>query len=137
MGHIYSGTKPDVPMATSTPTGAEILQKLEEATAAAFAFARASLVTAEVARTDDDEWTRIPAPKAKCPVSKWSRSTILRYVAEKKIRSKRTRGGRFYALKDVRELLACARAAGGRAIPPGAGAGITLGAGSATRDQGR
>lgn len=88
------------------PTAAEILSQLEDATQAAFTLARAMLVTAEGARGDEDEWTRIPAPKGKCPVSKWSRSTILRYIAEKKIRSKRTRGGRFYALRDVRQLLA-------------------------------
>lgn len=87
------------------PTAAEILLRLEEATAAAFALARAIMLNAEASRTDDDEWTRIPAPKAKCPVSKWSRSTILRYISEGKIRTKRTRGGRFYALADVRKIL--------------------------------
>jgi hypothetical protein len=90
---------------STTPTAATILSALEEATAAAFAFARASLVSVETARTDDDEWTRIPAPKGKCPVSKWSRSTVLRYIDDGKIRTRRTRGGRFYAMADVRALL--------------------------------
>ena len=95
-------------MNDTAPTAAEILSALELATAAAFAFARASLVTASSAGADDDEWTRIPAPKGKCPVSRWSRSTILRLIDDKKIRSKRTRGGRFYALSDVRALLTAA-----------------------------
>ena len=86
-------------------TAAEILTDLENATAAAFTLARAMMVNAEAARADDDEWTRIPAPKAKCPVSRWSRSTILRQIAAGKIRSKHTRGGRFYPLKIVRLLL--------------------------------
>lgn len=86
-------------------TAAEILTNLENATAAAFALARATMTNAATMTADDDEWTRLPAPKGKCPVSKWSRSTILRYIAEEKIRSKRTRGGRFYALRDMRQLL--------------------------------
>ena len=95
-------------MSDAPPTAADILTALESATAAAFAFARASLVTASSAGADDDEWTRIPAPKGKCPVSRWSRSTILRMIDQNKIRSKRTRGGRFYALADVRALLTAA-----------------------------
>ena len=88
------------------PTATDILDALERASAAAFALARALLVSAEAARTHDDEWTRLPAPTARCPVSKWSRSTILRYIAAGTIRTKRTRGGRFYPLADVRALLA-------------------------------
>lgn len=54
---------------------------------------------------DDDGWTRLPAPKARCPVSGWSRSTILRQIDRGAVRSKSVSGCRYYAAADVRRIL--------------------------------
>lgn len=88
----------------------DILNELERSATATFALARALLVTADASRADDEDWARIPAPKAKCPVSRWSRSTILRHIEDKHILGKRVRNARFYSLRSVREFL---REAGG------------------------
>lgn len=83
-----------------------IIDALEKATAAAFAFLRRQSGSAG----DDDEWTRLPRaansrkgdPGTRCPVSGWSRSTIVRNA---NIRKKSVKGSRFYSLADVRKLL--------------------------------
>ncbi len=97
-------------------TAGEILNDLENATAAAFALARAMMVNAEARHADDDEWTRIPASKARCPVTRWSRSTVLRHIDAGNIRGKRVRGARFYSLSDIWKFLrkATDEAGGGR-----------------------
>jgi len=86
-------------------SAAEILVALEAATAAAFAFARATMVAANVRTTEDEDWARLPSGKGRCPVSRWSRSTILRHIDASHIRGKRLRGARFYSLQDVRNYL--------------------------------
>ncbi len=90
------------------PTAAKILDALESSTQAAFALARALLISAETARTNDDEWTRIPAPKAKCPISRWSRSPLEANAKKhpERLRTKLVDGDRYYAGRDVREWLA-------------------------------
>lgn len=67
------------------------LERIERAHAAAFA--------------NDDAWTRLPRSPGRCPVSGWSRSTILNYAREGRVRSKLVRGARFYAAADVAAIL--------------------------------
>jgi hypothetical protein len=58
------------------------------------------------ARTaDDDGWTRLPRPGARCPVSGWSRSTVLRHIAAGAVRTKIVGGSRYYALIDISKLI--------------------------------
>ncbi len=79
----------------------EVLDALEKASAAAFSLAR----QLAAARGDDDEWTRLPSPKARCPVSGWSRSTINRHTISGKVRRKSIGASVFYSAADVRQLL--------------------------------
>lgn len=79
----------------------EVLDALENATAAAFSLAR----QLAAARGDDDEWTRFPAPKARCPVSGWSRAKIDRLTRAGKVRRKSIGTSAFYSAADVRQLL--------------------------------
>ncbi len=78
-----------------------IIEKLEEATKAAFALARSSVV----AQGDDDQWTRLPASDGRCPVSRFSRSKVNRLIAAGKVRAKTVQGAKFYAAADMRRLL--------------------------------
>ncbi len=83
------------------PEVTEVIAGLRSATRAALDL----LEALGEARADDDEWTRLPAAKGRCPVSNWSRSTILRRVAAGEVRAKARGGSRFYSLADVRKLL--------------------------------
>ena len=60
---------------------------------------------AGVAAADDDGWHRLPAPGDRCPVSRWSRSTVLRAIERGDVRSKSVQGARYYALADIRKIL--------------------------------
>jgi hypothetical protein len=79
-----------------------VLNDLERAIAAALTVARALAAS----QGDEDGWTRMPAPDARCPVSGWSRATLQRRITEGKIRAKLVQGCRFYSAADVRQLLA-------------------------------
>ena len=87
------------------------LELLERSLDATFQAAKAVLALAkEQARemerktTDDDEWTRAPRAKERCPVSQWSRGTIHRRSQSGEIRSKSVGGCRYYSLADVRRI---------------------------------
>jgi hypothetical protein len=54
---------------------------------------------------DDDGWTRLPRPLGRCPVSGWSRSTILNKIRAGGVRTKIVGGARYYATKDVSNLI--------------------------------
>jgi hypothetical protein len=88
---------------------ATALQELERATDALHAaskavlrLARSNERTAAAKAADPDEWTRLPAGTRRCPVSGWSRSTIIRRANEGHIRRKTVDGCTFYAAADVR-----------------------------------
>lgn len=85
-------------MDTST---AAVIADLRSATSAAFALLERLAKTA----AEGDEWTRLPAGKNRCPVSNWSRSTILRKIDAGEVRGKHRGASRFYSLADVRRLL--------------------------------
>lgn len=79
----------------------EIVASLSLATNAAFA------LLAELTKTrgEGDEWTRLPSPEARCPVSHFSRAKIKNLITQEKIRTKTVEGGRFYSLSDMRALI--------------------------------
>ncbi len=54
---------------------------------------------------DDDGWTRLPRPSGRCPVSGWSRSTVMKRITEGLVRAKSIGGARYYAAKDIQQLL--------------------------------
>lgn len=54
---------------------------------------------------NDDQWTRLPSTKTRCPISGWSRSTILRHIDSGKVRTKSVGGSRYYSGADVLALL--------------------------------
>jgi hypothetical protein len=78
-----------------------VLSDLERATKAAFAL----LEELTAARSDGDDWTRLPRPGARCSVSHFSRSKVNALIAEDKIRAKTVAGGRYYSLADIRRML--------------------------------
>jgi glycogen debranching enzyme len=81
----------------------DILADLRRATAAAFALAEALAQ----AQGDAEAWTRLPSAKGgRCPVSGWSRSTILRAIADGTVRTKSVGSARYYSAADVRALIA-------------------------------
>jgi hypothetical protein len=79
------------------------LDALEKAISAVAAITK-QLVKAQ---GDDDEWTRMPSHPARCHVSNFSRSYIVKLINQGKVRTK-TAGGnaRFYSAADVRALIA-------------------------------
>ncbi|MDB6078658.1 MAG: hypothetical protein JWO82_2405 [Akkermansiaceae bacterium] len=83
--------------------------ELHHAATAALKLARAMAESTAAARADDDEWTRMPAAKERCPISNWSRSTLNRLTApsplKPKVRRKTIGGSVFYSGRDVRALL--------------------------------
>ena len=78
-----------------------VLDRLEEATKAAIAVARALAKQA----ADDDEWLRFPAAAGRCPISGWSRAKIDRLTRAGQVRRKTVGTSAFYAGADVRRLL--------------------------------
>lgn len=88
------------------------LQELERATDALHAAAKAVLRLARsneraaaAKAADPDEWTRLPFGIRRCPVSGWSRSTLIRRAKAGDIRRKSVGGASFYAAADVRRLI--------------------------------
>ena len=91
------------------------LEHLDRATDALHAAAKAVLRiarsqerTAAAKSTDPDEWTRLPASPRRCPVSGWSRSTLIRRCNGGEVRRKTVGGATFYAAADVRRLISAA-----------------------------
>ena len=80
---------------------ATVIADLRSATSAAFAL----LERLTQATASGDEWTRLPSAKGRCPVSNWSRSTILRRIEAGEVRDKTRGSSRFYSLADVRKLI--------------------------------
>jgi len=97
----------------STITPAAVLDRLEAAVneqhaaiKAVLRLARSQAATATHAADDDYMPLRMPAPRSRCLVSGYSRSTIEKLIREKAIRSKLGQGNtRFYSGADVRALL--------------------------------
>jgi hypothetical protein len=89
------------------------LQELHAANLALLALARSQAVAAEAKAADDDGWTRMPTGRNRCPVSGWSRSTLIRRIQEsdpgnaplRVIRSKSVKGSAYYSAADVRRYL--------------------------------
>src|SRR5688572_537259 len=79
----------------------KVIWELRRATIAAFDL----VAELTAARADGDEWTRMPRPKERCPVSQFSRSKVERLIAQDFVRAKTVAGGRYYSLADVRKLL--------------------------------
>lgn len=91
------------------------LQELERATDALHAaskavlrLARSNERTASAKAADPDEWTRLPNGIRRCPVSGWSRSTLIRRCNGGEVRRKTVGGATFYAAGDVRRLISSA-----------------------------
>lgn len=78
-----------------------ILDQLEKATAAAIALTR----TLVAGREDGDEWTRLPAPGTRCPISGWSRSKLYHLTTAGKVRRKSVGGTSYYSGADVRRII--------------------------------
>jgi len=79
----------------------KVIFELRRASTAAFDL----LSEMMAAKSDGDDWTRMPRPKERCPVTSFSRSKIEYLIAQKKIRAKTSHGGRYYSLADCRALL--------------------------------
>ena len=93
-------------------SASEILDRLDRATVELHAASRAAIQLARATIThttsrdvEGDDWCRLPTPKTRCPISNWSRSTVCRHITAGSVRAKSVRGSRYYALKDVRELI--------------------------------
>lgn len=91
---------------------AHALEELDRATDALHAAAKAVLRLARsneraaaAKSADPDEWTRLPNGTRRCPVSGWSRSTLIRRANAGDIRRKSVRGTTFYAAADVRRII--------------------------------
>ena len=67
--------------------------------------ARLEAVLAMAGRPGDPEWTRMPSAISRCPVSRWSRSTILRHADAGRVRTRKSGGSRFYSAADIRAIL--------------------------------
>jgi hypothetical protein len=81
-------------------------EALASATRAALRLAREESSRHQAARGEEDEWTRLPAADRRCPVSGWSRSTLLRRIQAGRVRRRTVGGTVFYSAADVRHLIA-------------------------------
>jgi hypothetical protein len=90
-----------LPSAASSAAVQQIILELDRATRAAFSL----LHELTASRSEGDEWTRLPRPKLRCPVSHFSRSKVNSLIAADKIRAKTVSGGRYYSLADMRNLI--------------------------------
>lgn len=91
---------------------AEVLDRLQAAAETQHA---ATLATLQLCRTilteskargeDDDDWLRMPSPKARCPLSGWSRTSLVRRIEAGDVRKKKISGMAYYAGADVRAYL--------------------------------
>lgn len=83
----------------------DAIDALHAASRAVLQLARSQARAAEARAADPDEWARLPATDRRCPVSGWSRSTLIRRGKAGTIRTKSVDGSAFYSLADVRRLL--------------------------------
>jgi hypothetical protein len=89
------------------------LDLLERSLDATFQAAKAVLALAKEHAADrqrcehsGDEWTRFPKANARCAVSNWSRSKVVKECdVTKTVRAKTVSGCRYYSLADVRRML--------------------------------
>lgn len=91
----------------------EILDRLDRATTelqsasrAAIQLARSMMAGSAARAADSDDWARLPMTGTRCPASGWSRSTLCRNIVSGNVRGKSVGSSKYYALKDVRELIA-------------------------------
>lgn len=100
---------PDAPATLDALEASEkAMDLLYQHTKALYAMARATITQAGAKAADDDEWTRMPVSPRRCPISRWSRSTIEANAKKHptRLRTKLVDGGRYYCGKDVRAWLA-------------------------------
>ncbi|MEI7912014.1 MAG: hypothetical protein WCK77_20470 [Verrucomicrobiota bacterium] len=85
----------------------KLLKRMEEIDRRIERLARAVENSAAARTVDDDGWTRIPrqAPGSRCAVSGWSWNTLARKIKAGQVRTKIVQGFRYYAAKDVNELI--------------------------------
>ena len=79
--------------------------ELHAAAKAVLRLARSNERAAAAKSADPDEWTRLPNGTRRCPVSGWSRSTLIRREKTGSIRFKSVQGSTFYAAADVRRII--------------------------------
>lgn len=84
---------------------ADVVAWMKKTEATLARLARAVELGTAARTADDDGWTRLPRPKGRCPVSGWSRSTVLVRIKLGQVRSKVVAGARYYAAKDVLQLI--------------------------------
>lgn len=84
------------------------MDELYRNTKALYAIARAETISAAARSQDDDDWTRMPVSPRRCPISRWSRSTIEANAKKhpQRLRTKLVDGGRYYSGRDIRAWLA-------------------------------
>lgn len=66
---------------------------------------REEIRNAAARSADDDDWIRLPQPGKRCPITNWSRSTVIRRIEAKDIRSRTTGKMRYYSGTDVRKYI--------------------------------
>lgn len=93
-------------------TTEEILDRLEKAatelhlaTLATIQLCRTILMESKARAADDDDWLRMPSHPARCPISRWSRSTLNHRIADGSVRKKKINGMSYYAGLDVQKYL--------------------------------
>ncbi len=91
----------------------EVLDRLQQAaeaqhaaTLATLQLCRTILMEAKARHEDDDDWLRMPPSKQRCPVSRWSRSTLNRHIEAGNVRRKRIGRMTYYSGADVRAWIA-------------------------------
>ena len=82
-----------------------IMRRLGRMEAVLVRLARLVETGTQARNSDDDGWTRLPRPKMRCAVSGWSRSTVMVKIKAGAVRTKMVQGARYYAAKDVSELI--------------------------------
>lgn len=92
-------------LATALATLERATEAAHAATRAVLQLARTQARAADARAADPDEWTRLPAGRDRCPVSRWSRSTLHRRIKSRSIRGKTVDGSSYYSLTDVRHLI--------------------------------
>lgn len=92
-------------LTTALDRAQEAIEALSAASKAVLQLARTQARAADARAADPDEWHRLPAGRDRCPVSRWSRSTLHRRIRSKDIRGKTVDGSSYYSLSDVRRLI--------------------------------
>lgn len=82
------------------------LNEIHAASAAVIQFSRRQLEDTKARGEDDDDWRRLPTPTQRCPLSRWSRTTLNRRIDAGDVRRKRIGRMTYYSGADVRAWLA-------------------------------